>query len=120
MEVKPLIHAIGWVSGLMALGKLFAFLRDVLMAAYFGTSAGTDVYLVTRWIPITAPLLSSWQSERGGDPDSDRAVPTAGSGGSLEVLESFSECVAGWFWTRGGDWIVHASLAGGVPCSRLR
>ncbi len=57
MEVKPLIHAIGWVSGLMALGKLFAFLRDVLMAAYFGTSAGTDVYLVTRWIPITAPLL---------------------------------------------------------------
>lgn len=55
--MKTYLSAIGWVSILAAISKLLAFVRELLIAAYFGVSADVDVYLVARFIPITAPIL---------------------------------------------------------------
>lgn len=57
MQSRELFRTIGWVSLLAVTAKLLAVIRELIIAMYFGVSAGVDAYLVARIIPITAPLF---------------------------------------------------------------
>lgn len=61
MKVRPrqgLLRTTLLVAGITSLGTLLGFVRDLIMARYFGASGETDAFLVAWTIPETAtPLL---------------------------------------------------------------
>ncbi|MBD3347620.1 MAG: murein biosynthesis integral membrane protein MurJ [Candidatus Eisenbacteria bacterium] len=54
--VRVIVSAL-WVIGFMLLGKLLGLVKDVVVAAKYGTSASMDAFLVAFTVPI---LISSW------------------------------------------------------------
>ena len=54
--VRVIVSAV-WVIGFMVLGKVLGLVKDVVVAAEYGTSASMDAFLVAFTIPL---LISSW------------------------------------------------------------
>jgi putative peptidoglycan lipid II flippase len=99
---KSLMRAAVLVAALTLAGRALGFLRDVLIARYFGASADTDAFLVAWTVPETAsPLLvetaviyalvpvfvRAWESEGSATAAIDRiAAPTLVALGLLTAL----------------------------------
>jgi putative peptidoglycan lipid II flippase len=54
--VRVIVSAV-WVIGLLVLGKVLGLVKDVVVAAKYGTTSSMDAFLVAFTIPL---LLSSW------------------------------------------------------------
>lgn len=57
MKNKQLISTGIWLTVIALVGKLLGFLREILMAKYFGTSYIVDAYLMSIYIPS---ILFGW------------------------------------------------------------
>lgn len=49
---KQLIQAAGLITGIAIISKVLGFVRELLMASYFGTSTVADAYFVASIIPV--------------------------------------------------------------------
>lgn len=78
-KLPNIVKAVGIVTIISALGKILGFVREAIIAAYFGTSGTADVFFVANIIPtilytaigiaIYSGIIPIYLEEKEKDPD---------------------------------------------------